>query len=181
MMTTNRQHRDPVRNRAGDMIYGSFRERPQPDVHLSLFYRALQVISGVIAIGLPIYFMFEIRNYDGQIPVHFDFEGNVTRTGPAIEAIISLVVIALCVLGLVILARYPRIMNYPVMLNERNVQHQYRYAMHLMIWVGVACAGVLVVMTFGWLAGWSMAWMWLPMAVMFAAMGYYVWRMFTTP
>ena len=179
-MTTNRQEREPARNRAGEIIYGSFSERPKPDFRLSPFYRALQILSVIVAIGLPSYFMIAIRGYDGQIPMQYDFEGNVTRTGPATEAMITLWVVALCVLGLIVLARYPRIMNFPVMLNEHNVQQQYRYAMHMMIWAGLACAGLMVVMTFGWLVGLSMTWIWLPMGVMFATMGYYIWRMFTT-
>ena len=165
-----------MRNRAGTMVYGSFRERPASKIRLSPFFRALQAGSWLIAVGLPIYFLVAIRRYDGEVPMHFDFTGNVTRTGPATEAIITLVTTALCVIGLLVLARYPRILNFPVMLTEDNVQQQYRYGIELMTWVAAACAGIMVVMAFAQLSGWSINWIWWPLGGMFVAIGYYIWR-----
>lgn len=159
-MHKRRGAHQPLRNRHGDLIYTTVQQRPHPDFSLAPFYRGMEIFTGLIAIGLPLVF--------------------VTLGVLDVEAAVTLILLGLSTIGCLVLSRFPRVMNYPVMLHERNVQQQYRYGVQMMLWVAAACAGLMVVLTGEWLTSTSLGLFWLPLAVIFIAMGHFIWRMFKT-
>ena len=173
--------RKPRRNRHGAIIYTSLQQRPQPNFKLTPLYRGLQLFSAVVAIALPVVFLIVASGREAVLPLQYGPEGQINRSGSLTEATVTLVVVGLSTLGSLVLARYPRIMNYPVMLTEYNVQQQYQYGVKMVLWVAASCAAIMVVMVVNWTTALSIGWMWLPFSLMFATMGFYIWRMFTTP
>ncbi|NWN87770.1 MAG: hypothetical protein HLX51_04395 [Micrococcaceae bacterium] len=177
-MTEGGRTRDPIRNRDGDVVYTSFQERPQPAFALDPLHKGLLGISAVLALGLFVYFFFRSLSMDENLPMHYDFSGDVTRVGSSWESVGTLAMLAVTTVGVVILARYPRIYNFPFMLTEHNVQRQYKNAVQMMAWLAFSCALIMLVMVGSWLGVFSVHWTWVAVALMMLSLGYFMWRMF---
>lgn len=177
-MTEGGRTRGPIRNRDGEVVYTSFQERPKPTFVLDPLHKGLLGSSAILAFGLLVYFFFRSLSMDENLPMHYDFSGDVTRVGSAWEGVGTLAMLAVTTFGVVILARYPRIYNFPFMLTEHNVQRQYKNAVQMMAWLAFSCALIMLVMVGSWLGVLFVYWTWVAVALMMLSMGYFIRRMF---
>src|SRR5699024_2071521 len=177
-MTEGGRTRGPIRNRDGEVVYTSFQERPKPTFVLDPLHKGLLGSSAILAFGLLVYFFFRSLSMDENLPMHYDFSGDVTRVGSAWEGVGTLAMLAVTTFGVVILARYPRIYNFPFMLTEHNVQRQYKNAVQMMAWLAFSCVLIMVVMVGSWLGVFSVHWTWAAVALMMLSMIFFIWRMF---
>lgn len=176
-MSESSRQRRPAPNQQRIIATG-LRDRPKPNFRLDALHRGLFGISVVIAVTAPVIFWAKTWNMGGTLPMHYNMAGEVNREGSVTEAGITLIVVGLVTIGLVVLRRYPRIFNYPTMLTEDNVQKQYKTAVQMIAWTTLGSALIMVVMTGSWLGYMGITWIWLPLGIMFCAVGVSIVRMF---
>lgn len=167
----------PMRNHTGDTVFTNPQERPQPAVELDGLHKFLLWVSMVLAIVLPVFFGLQTFGTTDLLPVRYSVDGQVLREGAVWEAIVGLTLLGLGTLAIAILARHPRIFNYPFMLTERNAGRQYKNSAQMMVWVAFGMALTMVVMTGSWLGVISMTWIWVALAVTVGAAVVGIWRM----
>lgn len=176
-MTDQTHSHEPMRNHDGDVIYTSLKERPRPEFHLDPLHKALLTVSVILAIIVPIVFALQTVGMTELLPVRYGVDGEVLREGSVWEALGGLTLLALGILGVAILARYPRIYNYPFMLTEHNAQRQYKNAVQMLAWVAFSMSLIMIVMVASWLEVLAMGWIWVALGVTVAAAIFFIWRM----
>lgn len=76
--------------------------------------KILQVVSwGVFLLSL-LYAVVTYLGLPAEIPTHFNVAGQPDAWGAKSEGLISIVVLALCTVGCLVIVRFPRIHNVPV-------------------------------------------------------------------
>ena len=177
VMTDQTYPHKPIRNRQGEIVYTSFQQRPQPTFQLDAIHKALLVVSIALAGGLPVLFGLQTLGSTELLPMRYGVGGEVLREGSVWEATLALTLLGLATIAVAVLARYPRIFNYPVMLTEDNAQRQYKNAAQMMAWIAFSMAMVMLVMAASWMGLISIAWLWAAVGLMMAAAIVFIWRM----
>lgn len=167
-MTEHSGHRRPTSQRDNHVIYTSFRDRPEPTYTLDRLHKLLLIGSALGAVILIVYFVFRAAGMDGE----------VQREGSVWEGIGTLSMLGATTIGIAVVARYPRIFNFPFLLTADNVQRQYKNAVQMMAWLAFSCVLVMVVMVGNWAGALAANWIWLPMAIMIVSMIFFITRVF---
>ena len=106
---------------------------------------ALMIVGVVVGLGaLPL--------LGEEVPIHFGFDGVADGWGARWELVGVLALWAVIQVGIDLLSRRPRIMNFPTVLTSRNVQRAYREGERMLVIVGAAsslCFAGGVAMTLG--------------------------------
>lgn len=178
-MTEPKSNARPNLNRPGPVVYSGYKDRPEPDFALGSLHKALLVGSCLLAVLVPVYFWWQTRDLGGTLPMHYNTAGEVTRAGSVSEAMITVVVVGIATIGLVVLSRYPRIMNFPTMLTPQNVQHHYKVTVQMLVWVAFGSGLIMVVMTGNWLGWLGIGWVWVPLGIMVGTVLFCIGRMLT--
>lgn len=153
-------------------------ERPEPNFSLDPFHRVLRIVSVIVVVILPAYSTFRLPALGGELPMQSSFSGEVSRTGSAGEAIMSLLFLAVITVGLALLSRYPQSFNFLVPLTGDTIQEQYQNAVRMIIWIAAALALIGVVMTGTWLGllpMWAIA---VPLVALGGSLIFFIARMF---
>ncbi|GAA1455317.1 DUF1648 domain-containing protein [Nesterenkonia lacusekhoensis] len=169
----------PFRDDHGTLVYPTAKSRPQPAVRMDPFHRGLLASSVAVAVLVSVYTLLQIPSMSEEVPVRWGFSGDVTYGSPAtmIWPVLGLLV---GTLGCAVLARYPRIYNYPRELNERNVQRQYRNGAQLMVWTTASLAMTTLGMALPAITGAETAALTLVgVGMLMLSSGYFIWKMLT--
>ncbi|MDR8019051.1 hypothetical protein [Nesterenkonia aerolata] len=135
----------------GTLVYPSVASRPQPEIQLGPVDRLLGPVSTALMIAAVAGFIGVARQAGGEVPVHFGVDGEATRTGGIwTEGTITFLLVGLVWAGLLVLARYPRVYNYPHMLTEHNVQAQYRNGVQMVLRNAAALPLILLDLVLVW-------------------------------
>lgn len=171
------RRRVPLQDPDGTLSYPSARSRPKPDFTLDPFHRALLGISVVVPVLLTVLVAIQAPSMPGQVPVHFSLDGSVNRYGSPWEGLWTALGVTVIILVVAVLARFPRIFNYPVELTSRNVQSQYENAVQMMVWLNVSMAVTAVGIVSLWF---QLRWfgvVWAGLVLMVVVMGFFIRRM----
>lgn len=177
-MTEHSGNRRPTRQHHNQVVYTSIRERPEPTYTLDRLHKVLLVGSAIVAVVLLVYFVIRAWGMDGSLPMQYGIDGQVRREGSVWEGIGTLTMLGATTVGVAVLARYPRIFNFPFVLTEDNVQRQYKNAVQMLAWLALSCALIMVVMVGSWVGVLSIHWTWLSMAIMIVSLIFFMSRMF---
>jgi len=71
----------------------------------------------------------------GQVPIHFNAEGNADGWGSRFVLLLVPAVSLLLYIGFSIVSRYPHRFNYPVVITEENAQEKYTLSRLLVSWL----------------------------------------------
>lgn len=167
----------PLRESDGTLIYPTARSRPQPDFVLDPLHRALLLISVVVPVLLIVLFAVGMSSMPAQVPVQFGLDGSVNRYGSPWEGLWTAVGAAAVIIGVAVLARFPRVFNYPVELTGSNVQAQYKNAVQMMVWLNVSMAVMAMGLTALWI---DLLWVnlaWVGLVLMGVSMVFFIRRM----
>ncbi len=169
----------PFRDDKGVVSYPTMRSRPQPTFTLDLLHRFLLVGSLVGSVCHALWIVARIPSMPAQVPMQFAADGSVNRYGSPWEILGIASVFLVTIIGLAILARYPRVYNYGVgSVTEENIQAQYKNGVQMMVWA-VFSMVVLQVIALGSVAGdWSTTpAMWIGLALMLGSIAFFILRM----
>lgn len=168
----------PLRDPDGTLSYPSSRSRPKPDFTLDPLHRGLMGFSVVVPVVLLVLVAIRLPSMPDQVPVHFSFDGSVNRYGSPWEGLIAGLVLCAIIIGIAVLARYPRIFNYPTELNSSNVQVQYKNAVQMLVWMNLGIA-ILAVGSFAvWFDAIPIHLVWVGLAVIGLSAAVFIGRMF---
>lgn len=167
----------PLREADGTLSYPSAAGRPRPDVRLDPLHRGLRLLSAAVPVGVSLYAGARLPAMPEQIPVHFGFDGSVSRYGSPWEGLGALLLLTLLAVGLAVLSRYPHRFNYPFLLTEHNVQRQYRNAAQMMVWLALSTAVISVGTANVWFGISGLHILWLGVVMMVGTTAVFVLRM----
>lgn len=167
----------PLRDPDGTLSYPSPRSRPRPDFSLDPLHRSLMLISVVVPVLLTAFIAVRMPSMPAQVPVQFGLDGTVNRYGSPWEGLWTAAGAAAVIIGVAVLARFPRVFNYPVELTSSNIQVQYKNAVQMMVWLNVSMA----VLVMGLMALWiDLLWInlvWVGLVLMGVSMVFFIRRM----
>lgn len=168
----------PLQEPDGTLIYPTTRSRPKPTFTLDPLHRALMVISVAVPVMLTVFVAAQIPMMDQQVPVHFSWDGTVNRYGSPWEGFWTAAGVTVMIIGIAVLARYPRVFNNPVELNSSNVQQQYKNAVQMLTWLNLAMAIMAVGMMGLWFEPLWFPLVWVGLTLMGVSMVFFMRRMF---
>lgn len=91
----------------------------------TIFQKIINIISLLILIGSNLYLAFSWNSISKEIPVHYDFYGEMDRMGSKNEILALPIVMIVMFVGLTILEKHPKIWNTGVEINEKNSKRVY--------------------------------------------------------
>lgn len=167
----------PLRESDGTLIYPTARSRPKPNFVLDPLHRALMLISVTVPVLLTVFIATQMPTMPERVPVQFGLDGSVNRYGSPWEGLWTAVGAAAVIIGVAVLARFPRVFNYPVELTGSNVQAQYKNAVQMMVWLNVSMAVMAMGLTALWI---DLLWVnlaWVGLVLMGASLVFFIRRM----
>lgn len=91
----------------------------------NIIYLIMTIIGGLLLLGTTVFTLINWTQMPEQIPLHYDFVGNVTDYGGK-AAIIPIVVIAWVIFILMtVLVKFPKTWNIPVAITKENFERVY--------------------------------------------------------
>ena len=90
-----------------------------------ILYLIMTAIGGLILLGTTVYTCIMWQQAPDQIPLHFDFSGNVTDYGGKGSMILLLAIAWIAFIGMTILVKFPKTWNMPVKVTAENAERLY--------------------------------------------------------
>lgn len=168
----------PLQETDGTLTYPTARSRPKPTSTLDPLHRALMWVGVVVPVLLSVYIASQMPSMPEQVPVQFGFDGSVNRYGSPWEGFWTMIGVTVLIIGIAVLARFPRSLNYPMLMNSANVQAQYKNAVQMLVWTNVSMAVISVGMMSIWF---DLVWLnlvWVGLVLMGASAVFFITRMF---
>ncbi|TXC76113.1 DUF1648 domain-containing protein [Luteibaculum oceani] len=122
--------------------------RPPYQFRYPLTDKLLDISCLALAISSWLYLFYHYGSIPAKVPMHFNAAGEITRYGVKAELFILTVVATAVAGGLVALAKYPRIYNYPVEITAKNAQKQYNLATRMVRVMNLLVTTLLCYATF---------------------------------
>ena len=95
------------------------------DMNKNIIYLILTIIGGLMLMGTTLFTIINWTQMPDQIPLHFDFSGNVTNYGGK-AAIIPILAIAWVIFVLMtVIVKFPKTWNIPVAITKENFERVY--------------------------------------------------------
>lgn len=101
------------------------KQRPKLDIPKTPVERFANIIGYSVFIGGLIYAILNFSSLPEEIPMQFGADGEVNRYGSPYEMIILLVLPFILIPGLEFLERFPQVHNYPLRMDESNMEAFY--------------------------------------------------------
>lgn len=117
-------------------------KRPARTYSTDRLTRLLRVVTWVLAPLHVVIMLPGALSGTDEVPLHWNFDGTVTRYGSAWEILIVSVVFAVLVAGILLLSLKPQWLNHATIVTETNAQEVYREGERLMIWLAFVMAGM---------------------------------------
>lgn len=90
-----------------------------------ILYLIMTVIGGVILLGTTTYTCIMWQQVPEQVPLHYDFSGNVNGYGGKGSMILLLGIAWIMFIVMTVLVKFPKIWNMPVKVTEENAERLY--------------------------------------------------------
>jgi uncharacterized membrane protein len=109
--------------------------RPKLDIPFGAVERTLNA-AAALGLFFDAYLLWRFWSIlPDRLPTHYDFAGKPDAWGGKETLVILPLVSLFFFIIFVILERFPRIYNYPVVITEENAERQYRLARSLLTWI----------------------------------------------
>lgn len=118
------------------------KNRPRLKIPMTLMDKVSEAASALIVGITAILFLLRYQVISSEVPMQYDFSGNVSRMGSKSELLLLLGVLILLYAGLTILQRYPHSYNYLVDITEGNAVRQYSLAVRMIRWLKLMMVGL---------------------------------------
>ena len=96
------------------------------------FDYVMQGLSLLCLLLTSLYLLFNWGNIDWLIPGHFNSNGIINRMADKSEILITLAAGWIMVVGMLIISKFPKIWNVPVLVDKDNQESVYRITKHLL-------------------------------------------------
>lgn len=106
----------------------------------------LNLLCLILLIGITLWLTIFWDRIPDQVPMHYDFAGNINRWGKKSEMLLLPVMAWLLYLLLTVIERFPKIWNTGVTVTEENRERVYTSLLHL-----ISTMKFIIVCIFTWL------------------------------
>ena len=106
----------------------------------------LNLLCLILLIGITLWLPIFWDRIPDQVPMHYDFAGNIDRWGKKSEMLLLPVMAWLLYLLLTVIERFPKIWNTGVTVTEENRERVYTLLLHL-----ISTMKFIIVCIFTWL------------------------------
>lgn len=90
-----------------------------------IIYLIMTAIGGLLLLGTTVYTCIMWQQVPEQVPLHFDFSGNVTDYGGKGSMILLLVIAWVMFVVMTVLVKFPNTWNMPVKVTAENAERLY--------------------------------------------------------
>jgi len=90
-----------------------------------IIYLIMTAIGGLLLLGTTVYTCIMWQQVPEQVPLHFDFSGNVTDYGGKGSMIFLLVIAWVMFVVMTVLVKFPNTWNMPVKITVENAERLY--------------------------------------------------------
>ena len=97
-----------------------------------ILYIIMTIIGGLVLLGTTVYVMISWTQMPEQIPLHYDFSGNVTDYGGKTALIPILAITWFIFILMTVLVKFPKAWNIPVTVTKENFERVYSITRGLM-------------------------------------------------
>ena len=104
--------------------------------------RLLRAVSVLAALAITVWLLVAYPGLPATVPTHFDATGSAVGWGPRSSVLVLAGIMLVLSVGVAMLSARPRVLNYPVILTDHNVQAVHREGERLMVWTGLGMQGV---------------------------------------
>lgn len=158
-------------------------KRPKLDIQKQFFdywIEGLTLVVVVLLIALPAFYYNQLPD---RIPIHFDGAGNPDSYGN--KSMIWLLPVIGLVLSMILfqVSKYPHTFNYLKPITEENARYQYQIASQLMRVLNLITSSIFCYITWqtiqvglGNATGLGKLFLFVSLAAMFGAMGFYMFK-----
>lgn len=94
--------------------------------------RVLDILCLIIIVGTFLFLIIQWSKLGDQVPMHFDFEGEIDRMGSKGEILITPIMMAVLAVGLTVLEHFPKLWNTSVTVTPQNAPKVYRTLKYLL-------------------------------------------------
>lgn len=143
----------------------------------------MDFISVVLIIGMVVCTFFLWDNAPDKIPIHYNIRGEIDNYGPKSSILILLLISVICYSLIVLLSKHPELYNYCVEINEKNRERQFLMAQTFMKVINVEITAMFFYIQLHTLIGivtdrknLSVGFMISFLAILFATVGFYIWK-----
>ena len=91
----------------------------------SFLYLIMTIIGGLLLMGTTIFVLINWTQMPAQIPLHYDFAGNVTDYGGKAAIIPILAITWVIFVLMTVLVKFPKTWNIPVAITKENFERVY--------------------------------------------------------
>lgn len=116
--------------------------RPKLKIPMTVMDKLSEAFSALIVGLTALIFLFRFQTIASEVPMQYDFNGEVTRMGSRSELFLLLGILIILYAGLTLLQRYPHIYNYLVDITEENALRQYSLAVRMIRWLKLMMVGL---------------------------------------
>ena len=97
-----------------------------------ILYLIMTIIGGLMLLGTTVYVMISWTQMQEQIPLHYDFSGNVTDYGGKTAIIPILAITWFIFILMTVLVKFPKAWNIPITVTKENFERVYSITRGLM-------------------------------------------------
>lgn len=94
--------------------------------------RVLDILCLIIIVGTFLFLIIRWSKLGDQVPMHYDFAGEIDRMGSKGEILITPIMMAVLAVGLTVLEHFPKLWNTGVTVTPQNAPKVYRTLKYLL-------------------------------------------------
>ena len=100
-------------------------------IEKSLGHKFFDWFAGLIFISVVIYWIFNFSSLPAEVPMHYSFNGEITRYGSKWEMLILPIVTIFLWILCYVMEKNPQVMNVPKKFNANNAEAIYRNGVYM--------------------------------------------------
>jgi len=108
-----------------------YTDRPKIKIEKTVGHKFFDWFAGIIFIGVIGYWIFNFSSLPAEVPMHYNFNGEITRYGSKWEMIILPIISVFLWLLCYAIEKNPQYMNVPKKFNAENAEAIYRNGVYM--------------------------------------------------
>lgn len=112
-----------------------YNDRSRIKIEKPIGHKFFDWLAGLIFISVTLYWIFNFSNLPAEVPMHYNFNGEITRYGSKWESIILPIMTLFMWILCYALEKNPHAMNLPKKINEQNAEVIYRNGVYMISFI----------------------------------------------
>ena len=113
-----------------------------------IYHMAANIICIIVLIGMIVFLALSWNDLPDQIPMHYDFAGNIDRYGSKASALFLPILAVIMYITITVTERFPKSWNTGVEVNERNMEFIYNEIKDMVVTIKLATTLLFAVISY---------------------------------